>query len=95
MAEYIDREQAEIMAIDGADKWDGGYNYERELAIQEAIRRIPSADVVEVVRCKDCKHYKPQFKSRHWQNKKNYCCRSSFAKVNDFDYCSYGERKDT
>ena len=62
MGEYIDREQAAIMAIDGADERDGGYNHERELAIQEAIRKIPTADVMEVrhghwktilVRCKN------------------------------------------
>ena len=86
MGEYIDREQAEIMAIDGADKWDGGCNYERELAIQEAIRRIPSADVVEVVRCKDCK----------WWSGKNYdgcCLKNGLATRYANSYCSDGERK--
>ena len=26
-------------------------------AILEALRKVPTADVVEVVRCKDCRHY--------------------------------------
>ena len=89
MAEYIDREQAEIMAIDGVDKWDGGYNYERELAIQEAIRRIPSADVVEVVRCKNCVY---------WDNASNWTpeCRrlDGLSSPNEDDFCSYGTPKE-
>lgn len=52
-----------------------------------------SEDVVEVVRCKDCKNYKPQIKSAQWNNKKRYCCRSAAVKVNDDDFCSFGERK--
>ena len=46
--EYIDRDQAIKLAIYGADEWDGGYNRERDNIIMKAIKRIPSADVVEV-----------------------------------------------
>lgn len=72
MAEYIEREAAELAAIDGADRWDGGENYERDLAIQEAIRRIPAADVAEVVRCGECVHrtdpkrFSCQGRSKNW-----------------------------
>lgn len=31
----------------------GGLNYE------SILKRLPSADAVEVVRCKDCKYYNP------------------------------------
>lgn len=51
------------------------------------------ADVVEVVRCKDCQHYKAQKQSAHWDNAKKYCCRSATVKMNEFDYCSKGERR--
>lgn len=49
--------------------------------------KIPVADVVEVVRCKDCKRYVA-----------NYCCRDIKGRTNMFfmnenDYCSYGERR--
>ena len=44
----------------------------------------PTADVVEVVRCADCKNY----------NNHRYC--QYFAStVFDDDFCSYGERKDS
>ena len=48
--------------------------------------------VVPVVRCKDCKYYKAQKQSVNWKNKKKYCCRVVALKVNENDYCSYGER---
>ena len=50
------------------------------------------ADVVEVVRCKDCEHYKPQPKYKNSETK--YCCRSAYVRVNADDFCSYGERKE-
>ena len=44
----------------------------------------PTADVVEVVRCKDCKHQNPfGFK----------CLRDNLWHSSD-DFCSYGERKE-
>ena len=51
------------------------------------VKDIPSADVVEVVRCKDCKHGQSynMFGSR-------YCLRHNDVAVKDNDYCSRGER---
>ncbi len=51
-----------------------------------------AADVVEVVRCKDCKHYKLQPKYKNSETK--YCCRSAYVRVNADDFCSYGKRKE-
>ena len=45
-----------------------------------------SADVVEVVRCKDCKYYDPE--------NKNCMDEMGFARIwEPDDFCSYGERK--
>lgn len=56
------------------------------------LAEIPAADVVPVVRCKDCKHYDlgvclkiyqdGNLHSEAWQPRKPE------------DFCSYGERKD-
>ena len=46
----------------------------------------PAADVVEVVRCKDCKHNKG---SKH-----NIDCEEAYWVTYPEDYCSKGERKD-
>ena len=58
------------------------------------IDKAPTIDAVPVVRCKDCKHYKPQKKSAYWENRANYCNRIVTIKVQPYDFCSYGERKD-
>jgi hypothetical protein len=53
-------------------------------------------DAVEhmgIVRCEDCKHYKPQKQSAHWRNSTLYCCRCAVVKVDPDDFCSYGERR--
>lgn len=56
-------------------------------AFADALQDTPTVDAVEVVRCKDCKHYKPE----------EYECGCDFAGglpyVKPDDYCSYGERK--
>ena len=48
-----------------------------------SLRRFPTADVVEVVRCKDC---------TEWDNDECECSHWYGFKENDF--CSYGERKE-
>ena len=49
-----------------------------------AIDRVPSADVVQVVRCKDCKHL----------YKDGECPLRTWFTHDEDDYCSYGERKE-
>ena len=69
----------------------------------EDLRRIPAADVVEVVRCKDCIHYMPYdwmfSEVRRSENIKDYPqneigCEWIDHHINPEDYCSYGEKKD-
>lgn len=62
MAEYITKESAiEVFEWGDADVieeyGDGSYNFgfSRE-TIKNSINTIPAADVVEVVRCQNCKH---------------------------------------
>lgn len=48
------------------------------------IKKQPTADVVEVVRCKDCKH----------SNEYGTICRYSVGRAVEPDhFCSYGKRK--
>ena len=55
----------------------------------EDLKRIPAADVIEVVRCKDCKHYKTMFcKMDIWHKD------ITLYRADENDYCSYGVRKD-
>jgi hypothetical protein len=49
-------------------------------------RAIPTANVIEVVRCKDCIN-------KRKQRNVVYCNRHG-GEIFDDDYCSYGERKE-
>ena len=51
------------------------------------LHEVPAADVVEVVRCKDCKY--------HYDCGVHFCNRLRMDCPDDSDFfCSYGERKD-
>lgn len=90
MAEYIDKE-----AIMGTFKafcadylWNGNHSDFRAAPqwndAVDIVLHSPPADVVEVVRCKDCRHYD---KGACWdQAAYGRCWRED-------DYCSYGERR--
>lgn len=63
----------------------------------DMIQKQPAADVVEVVRCKDCKYYQEGkllapnkfcFRLRHPTEN-----RQVGYNFSDNDFCSYGERK--
>ena len=60
-------------------------------AISE-LEQVPSADVVEVVRCKDCKH---RHDSLLEGSPFPSFCDVFPAYISDNDFCSYGERVDT
>lgn len=87
MPEYIERketvsEMLEAMCGTGYQQW----------AI-DVINRQPAADVVEVVRCKDCKHFGKNKIYR--QNPKlpfSFCEKFHHNITTENDYCSYGER---
>lgn len=54
------------------------------------VRSMPKEDVVEVVRCQDCKYWKEEkdfgMFCTHWG--------STLAEAQAEDFCSYGERKE-
>ena len=56
--------------------WTGG--------IEKAINEAPTIDALEVVRCKDCKHFDGSYPM---------CCRFEEEFKPD-DYCSYGEKRE-
>jgi hypothetical protein len=80
MAEYINREKAKAYLI-------GDYAY----AAAKVIDEVLSADVVEVVRCKNCKHFCPYEGEEH----KGDCAELVGLEscVYEDDFCSYGERR--
>lgn len=92
MKEYIEREAA-IKAIEN-DCSELVY-YTKEDAIQ-CVKAIPAADVVEVVRCRECVHWKPiGSKAGNSFLDMEYIGGCEFTKYcrRESDFCSYGERK--
>ncbi len=84
---------ANAMREDWLENGENEYVYDTN-AVLESIDAQPTVDAVEVVRCKDCKHYKPRSQSVHWEHTVLCCARSANLKFPPEGFCSYGERKD-
>lgn len=79
--EYIERKAL----IETLNKNNIPYNAD----VNYFIMHAPTADVVEIIYCKDCKHRDPEDKKCDiFQG----LCRGILS-VKDNDFCSYGERK--
>ena len=91
MSDYIKREDA-LRSFNGSYSTVDADDILRHLHKSvDVIKNIPSADVVEVVRCKDCKH------RTYDRSRGLYYCNMYYGMgdVSDGNYCSYGERTDT
>jgi len=97
MAEYIEREAAvqQCKRHDDYTAW----------SIKDGIEAIPAADVVPVVRCKDCKSAEPYtrmdgktgFYCKHQKCTLRYGTnwgKALYAIKEADDFCSYGERRE-
>lgn len=82
MARYIDTQKVTVPR--------GFFN--KNLGVPDLLKWLeaqPTADVVEVVRCKDCKH------SHFIKSCSKYECQKGFGALKfSNDFCSYGRRKD-
>lgn len=68
-------------------KIDIGFDIETATAF---LNEVADADVVPVVRCKDCKHYK----KINYDDVNSSTCEITTKRQQHYDFCSYGERKD-
>ena len=71
---------------------DGAYGYVDAKQISES----PTVDAVPVVRCRECKHWKPTgSKTGNSFSDTEYIGGCEFTKYcrRESDFCSYGERK--
>ena len=93
MARYIDVEKAEYpymsMSMFGINSKDCRIYNEGVKATEDMIQALPTADVVEVVKCSNCKyaHFNKDAFAYSCKRRDYY---SEFVKPTD--YCSYGER---
>lgn len=107
MAEYISRKAAIAYIREQSEECqkafeefggESGIYADAYNDLAEDFHSIPAADVVPVVRCKDCKHYRNYPNGLcylHTEPKTNARGYSGEAVcVEPDDFCSYGERKD-
>lgn len=64
--------------------------------VMQVIDEQKTVDAIEVVRCKDCKHYK-EFRTKRNKQIMRLCCRMGKNdmeySVKPDDFCSFGERR--
>lgn len=89
MARYIDADKLIEFITKGLNNPDNtkAFGYDA-IAILTEIEYAPTADVVEVVRCKVCRQYVSDILS----DGVGYCNEYGM-KMLENDFCSYGERK--
>lgn len=87
MKEYIEREAALKN-----QRWNG--RLDEYVVFVRDIVSIPVADVVEVVRCRECKWYDRKTSECHNPRYGNGWANYPPPSVNDDYYCADGERKD-
>ena len=89
MSRYIDVDKLldDIECIDIIDCTDIDDIF---IQVEKTIDEQPTADVVEVVRCKDCNYF-----CKSTVNKKGFLiCPASGMEITDNDFCSYGVKKE-
>lgn len=93
--EYIERE-----AVMDKCGWYNTVNGKSVCAVRkDELASIPAADVVPVVRCKDCEHcawYTKVYERTGEQSVEYWCTKGKgrAVSVEPTHFCSYGERKD-
>ena len=87
--EYIERDLVLSMSVDRpmCDIFGDMLGFESIVRVDD-INKIPSADAVEVVKCKDCSYCDPE--NKHCDHPMGT---SLPIPRKDNDFCSYGERK--
>ena len=98
MAEYIEREALRKRLEDFSEWCRDGRKEGVDFVLDCSLPNTPAADVVEVVRCKDCKFFIPDAELDHnkYPNiiEADGLCNNSLKFTYADDFCSHGERKE-
>lgn len=86
MARYINADEALRISKEGRFMW--AYDL---TDLEEFLTNVPSVDAVEVVRCKDCKHW-----LKDVAGCTDFVGRCAYANymIGATGYCLYGERRE-
>ena len=89
MSRYIEESEAIMVLSDY-------YHHRTQVqhkALQDAFSRVPTADVVEVVRCKDCVYWDKSFGVKMEGKPIHYKCGNFLIATKPDFYCAWGERR--
>lgn len=90
MSDYISRDAA-LEALDELERTSRHNSVlwpDHVEECREALRGVPAANVVTVVRCKDCMYYQKDELGR-------WCFNDYENELRDDDFCSHGKRKES
>ena len=92
MSRYIDSKAIMEIARDGYHS-DFGRSMADLTSLEELIEDTPTADVVEVVRCKDCFFYQKdkELARANYLNPEKYCA-LLICEIDKNGFCSYGKK---
>lgn len=92
MSRYIDSEAIMEIARDGYHS-DFGRSMADLTSLEELIEDTPTADVVEVVRCKDCFFYQKdkELARANYLDPEKYCT-LLICEIDKNGFCSYGKK---
>ena len=97
MSKYINADELKVTLLnlaDGTKEWGEGVQIGFNSCIN-ALDIMPAADVVEVVRCKDCKYNYGIANNCEYAKDDIVCCYWESDGLHSDDFCSKGERKET
>ena len=89
MSRYIDKDKL-CKGLKDMAKYQEPYKQSAILGVVSTIENTPTADVVEVVRCKDC-FYSEKTLSDECPKECSWCKKLCFV-THENHYCSYGEK---
>ncbi len=91
--ECIERDKA-IELVIAAPKLYGYSDEGRKLTdVYDVLANMPAADVVEVVRCKDCKHWETEWSPNNAQFGEHFCPFIGINTAPDW-FCADGQRRE-
>ena len=93
MAKYIDAER--FVEYFGDWYTEEGTELGYVGPIKDLVFRMPAADVIEIIRCKDCIYHTgdDECTNGRWNNWSNSYYDELYPEALEMDYCSYGVRK--
>lgn len=91
---YISRQAAIQEILDLPNCPDGHSDMYDKARIIGVIEEVPAADVVEVVRCRDCKHWNKNYYQDIETCFEHRNVDGTEQAMRPDDYCSYGEKRD-